>query len=169
MYWSKQLEGSRIVHSDGIPFTIHKCSTLDCQYGDHYWKNENIEGSNKSSHRLRLQSSRKIGCHAHITIHEYALYPDFKFHTSNQSLYKLRQKKKHILEAARLAIKNETAKIRLQYFVLLPTLAAHSGHPISAAASFCQCVPPAVVKKNSELVSTGMSETKEVQKAHLLC
>ena len=74
-------------------------------------------------------------------------------------------KRKKILEAGRMAIKNQTANIKFQYFVSLPTLAAHSGHPVSASASFCRHVHPTIIKKISELVSTGMRETKDVQKA----
>jgi hypothetical protein len=53
----------------------------------------------------------------------------------------------------------------LRYHISLPTLAVHSGHPVASAARFCQRVHPTIIKKISELVSTGIAETKEVQKA----
>ena len=42
---------------------------------------------------------------------------------------------------------------------------AHSGHPVDVKASFCQRVNPIIVKKIAELVSAGILETGDVQKA----
>ena len=42
---------------------------------------------------------------------------------------------------------------------------AHSGHPVDVKASFCQRVNPIIVKKMGELVSAGIVETGDVQKA----
>ena len=75
LYWTKS-EGGREVSFDGMPFSVDKVSLLDCQYGEHYWK-EKKEKENKKK-RLKLQGSRKIGCHAHIRTHTYTLYPDFQ-------------------------------------------------------------------------------------------
>lgn len=135
-------------------------SFLDCQYGERYWKERK-----KSNKRLRLQNSRKIGCHAHIMIHTYTLYPDFQIKMTNLSQYKLRQEKEDLLQSTRSAIKDGKAKPLLKYHVSLPTSTVHSGHPVGSAASFCQRVHPTIIKKISELVSTGIIETKEVQKA----
>ena len=42
---------------------------------------------------------------------------------------------------------------------------AHTCHPVGQAASFCQRIHPIILQKISELVSSGIVETKEVQKA----
>ena len=42
---------------------------------------------------------------------------------------------------------------------------AHAGHPVGTAASFCQRINRIVLNKISELVSSGIDETKEVQRA----
>ena len=47
----------------------------------------------------------------------------------------------------------------------LPTEEAHTCHPVGQAASFCQRIHPIILQKISELVSSGIVETKEVQKA----
>ena len=159
LFWSKR-EGERTVQFNGIPFAVNKVTVFDCQYGDHYWKERE-----KSNKRLRLQNSRKVGCNAHIEIHTYTLYPDFQIKTTNLSSYKLRQEKEHLLECARSAIKEGKANQLLKYHVSLPTLTVHSGHPVASAASFCQRVHPTIGKKISELVSSGITETKEVKKA----
>ena len=57
------------------------------------------------------------------------------------------------------------AKQIQRHFVSLPTEEAHTCHPVGQAASFCQRIHPIILQKISELVSSGIVETKEVQKA----
>ena len=49
----------------------------------------------------------------------------------------------------------------------LPTQDAHSGHPINVNAGFCQRVNPIIISKISKLVSSGITETQEVQRVLL--
>ena len=51
----------------------------------------------------------------------------------------------------------------MRHFVSLLTQSAHSGHPVDINAGFCQCVHPIIVRKISELVSSGVIETIEIQ------
>ena len=151
---------------DGVPFSVDKVSILDCQYGVHYWKEKKEKESKKK--RLKLQGSRKIGCHAHIRIHAYTLYPDFQLspdESQGVSKYKLRQIKEEKLQAARETIATGGVKTVQKYFVSLPMEQAHEGHPVGEAASFCQRIHPIILNKISELVSSGIDETKEVQRA----
>lgn len=162
LYWAKR-EGSREVSFDGVPFSVNKVSILDCQYGKQYWKQK----ENKKK-RLKLQGTRKIGCHAPIRTHTYTLYSEFQVSSEKSktlSQYKLRLIKEKKLQAARDAIKMGQVKSVQKHFVSLPTQAAHAGHSVGAAASFCQRVHPIILKKISELVSSGIYETKEVQRA----
>ena len=157
------MEGGREISFDGVPFSVDKVSVLDCQYGEQYWKEKN----NKQK-RLRLQGTRKIGCHAHIKTHTYTLYPDFQVSPEegkNLSKYKLRMLKEERLSAVREAIGAGKVKSLQKYFASLPTESAHAGHPVGTAASFCQRINPIVLNKISELVSSGIDETKEVQRA----
>ena len=150
---------------DGVPFSVDKVSVLDCQYGVQYWKEKKEKENIKK--RLKLQGSRKIGCHAHIRTHTYTLYPDFQLspeESQGLSKRKLRQLKEEKLRAAREAIATGGAKTEHKHFVSLPTEQAHEGHPVGQAASFCQRIHPIILSKISELVSSGIDETKEVQK-----
>ena len=150
---------------DGVPFSVDKLkvSVLDCQYGVQYWK-EKKEKENIKKH-LKLQGSRKIGCHAHIRTHTYTLYlqlsPEESQGLSKRKLWQLKEEK---LRAAREAIATGGAKTEHKHFVSLPTEQAHEGHPVGQAASFCQRIHPVILSKISELVSSGIDETKEVQK-----
>ena len=115
-----------------------------------------------------MQGTRKIGCHASIKIHTYTIYPDFQLtsrETSGASKHRLRQRKEETLKAAREAIAMGRAKQIQRHFVSLPTEEAHTCHPVGQAASFCQRIHPIILQKISELVSSGIVETKEVQKA----
>ena len=133
----------------------------DCQYGEHYWKDKPCQNK-----RLKSQTTRKIGCYAHIETRSYRLYPKFEMsqNSDNISQGQLRKCKESLLNAAREAIKDGSAKSYMRHFVLLPTQSTHSGHPVDVQASFCQCIHPIIVKKISELVSSGIVETKEVQR-----
>ena len=165
LYWTKS-EGGRTVSFDGIPFSVERVSVLDCQYGHKYYKEKKEKENVKK--RLRLQGTRKIGCHASIKIHTYTIYPDFQLtsrETSGASKHRLRQRKEEKLRAAREAIAMGRAKQIERNFVSLPTEEAHTCHPVGQAASFCQRIHPIILQKISELVSSGIVETKEVQKA----
>lgn len=72
----------------------------------------------------------------------------------------LRKCKENLLIAAREAIKNGSVKSYERHFVSLPMQGAHLGHPVDIHASFCQRVHPIIIKKISELVSSGIVETK---------
>ena len=50
-----------MVQFDGVPFSIGEKRTMDCQYGQQYYKPRTT--LNK---RVRLQGTRKMGCKAHI-------------------------------------------------------------------------------------------------------
>lgn len=54
LYWSKK-EGDRTIQFDGIPFSIEKVTHYDCQYGEHYWKD-----NPRQNKRLKLQTTRKL-------------------------------------------------------------------------------------------------------------
>ncbi len=58
---------------DNTPFTIVETRRLECQFGPHYYK----EKPQKST-RLKLQGSRKIGCHAHIVVKKCTVYPEYR-------------------------------------------------------------------------------------------
>ena len=119
---------------------------------------------------MKLQSTRKIGCHAHIRIHTYTLYPEFQvLHDESRGLsqYKRRQIKEGKLQTAREAIETGQAKLQEIYFISLPRKAAHAGHPVGVEASFCQRIHPIILNKISELVSSGIDDIKEVLAVHV--
>ena len=96
---------------DGVPFSVDKVSVLDCQYGEQYWKEKN----NKQK-RLRLQGTRKIGCHAHIKTHTYTLYPDFQVSPEegkNLSKYNLRMLKEERLTVSAVREAIGAGKVRV--------------------------------------------------------
>ena len=113
-----------------------------------------------------MQSTRKNGCFAHIKAHTYRLYSEYKTtDTEYVSSHNLRQCKENLLRNAEEAIKAGKAISHTKHFVSLPMQCAHSGHPVDVKASFCQRVNPIIVKKIAELVSAGIVETGDVQKA----
>ena len=54
LYWLKREQG-RTIQFDGIPFSIEKITTLDCQYGDHYWKEKH-----KKTKKLKYKIQGKL-------------------------------------------------------------------------------------------------------------
>ena len=159
LFWTKT-EGDRTIQFNGIPFSVEKVTTLDCQYGEHYWKKKA-----KKTNKLKIQGTRKIGCPAKLKTFTYVLYPDYKISLSNTSQHKLRKHREDLLDTARLAIRDGMAKSCRKYFVSLPTTEAHSGHICGTSANFSQRVHPIIVQKISEFVAGGITETNEVQRS----
>ena len=54
LYWSKT-EGRKLLEFDGVPFSVEDVRTLDCQFGEKYYKQKKPLGK-----RLWLQGTRKL-------------------------------------------------------------------------------------------------------------
>ena len=65
LFWRYSV-GSQTIEFNGIPFSIRKKRTLDCQYGPKYYKGRKFTGK-----RLCLQGTRKQGCSVNIHLTEY--------------------------------------------------------------------------------------------------
>ena len=174
VFWSQTIEG-RTVDFNNTPFMVSAIRKLDCQFGNHYYK----EHAGKSDH-ARFQGTRKIGCKAHITVRTITIYPDFQL--SEQEICglgprNLKEKKREKLAKLQHAVTyGEPVKTITKYHVLLPTEEAHhSIHETKGAAGYAQRVHPKLVEKIYELVSEGITDTQEVKRAlkhytlHALC
>ena len=157
LYWRKS-DGGKEVTFNGAPFSVDKEVLLDCQYGVCYWKEKA-----KKNVQLQIQTSRKLGCHAHVKIRYYTVYPDFKVEESSTN-NEARRKKKKALDNLKEAIINRSANGVANYFVSLPTEAAHTGHPTGKVAGFSQRVHPIIIEKIKELVASGITDVHEVKK-----
>ena len=152
------------VSFDNIPFSLEEVRILDCQYGEHYFKKRE-----KGSKTLRLQGSRKIGCQAKIRIKCYTTYPDHALpDTTNMTSRQAKQTQQNALDKLRKALESgEKVNMDTKYFVSLPSIDAHSGHPLGCdACGFAQRIHPLVTQKITELVSSGITDIGEV-KRHL--
>ena len=67
LYWSKT-ERRKLLEFDGVPFSVGDVRTLDCQFGEKYYKQKKPLGK-----RLWLHGTRKLGCAAHIQIKSFML------------------------------------------------------------------------------------------------
>ena len=70
------------------PFCIIEVRQLDCQFGPRYYKEKQRKGL-----RLVVQGSRKIGCHAHITIKKCIAYPEYQIKPGEKNTRSLRKVK----------------------------------------------------------------------------
>ena len=116
IYW-KQTVDDITIEFDGIPFRPIKTQTYDCQ-------------RKRKTNRLCLQSTKQMGCPAHMTVKEYHLYPDYKItEEENKSLkvHELRQLKKEKHAAINKALVGNTSELKTEqrYFVFLPTNETH--------------------------------------------
>ena len=116
------------------PFTVGDSQHLECQYGPQYYKSKQKKGK-----QLRLQSTRKIGCPAHVVVKCYTLFPEYAIHSDDiegKSKYKEQTLKKLQNEIESGCVKQTT-----RYWLSLPTLEAHEKtHPVKQAAVFSQKV-----------------------------
>lgn len=148
---------------NGAPFSVGDVRTLDCQFGEKYYKQKKPLGK-----RLWLQGTRKLGCAAHIQIKSFVLYPDYAVISSeNVSKWKLQCLRQEKLSKLREDIHAKSpVKTIIKHFVSLPSEAAHSGHPTgqSSNAVFSQKLHPKVTSKITEIVHSGITETAEVKR-----
>ena len=106
-----------------------------------------------------------MGCKAHITLHQYILYPDYAvpkchaFESKNQQRLAKQQQLKQL--RADLKSKSSITTV-IKYLVSLPTEEAHNvTHPTRGAPR----INPTVAQKISELVGEGIIETQEIKRA----
>ena len=101
---------------------------------------------------MRLQGSRKIGCQANDTTNMTKRQAK---QAQQTTLNKLRQ----VLESG------EQVNTKHKYFVSLPSIHAHGGHPLGTdACGFAQRIHPLLTNKISELVASGITDTAEVKR-----
>ena len=167
MFWSHTV-GHYTVNWDSTPFSIGEKRLLHCQYGKQYFKPHQ-----PTTDRIKLQSTRKIGCSASLHIRKFIFYPEYSVHSelSSKSLTKKQERK--VKEAALQQLKdkltNSASEVRTidKYFVSLPASEAHHDtHPTGASVAFSQKVNPLLIQKIHELVLAGVSEPIEM-KRHL--
>ncbi len=163
LFWRKK-EGKCDISFNGVPFTVDEEHILHCQYGKHYFKKES---KNK---RLRLQAARKVGCLAKVKYKTITLFPEYAIQPENLSSLSERQKKlvqSTMLEKLRGELEKaseDDCKREQKYFVVLPTVDAHSAHPTGESGAIAQRVHPSIAHRVSELVAAGITETSEVKR-----
>ena len=146
---------------NNTPFSIVESRRLECQFGPHYYH----EKQQKST-RIRLQGSRKVGCHAHIMVKKCILYSGYNVTDEEMKQLILHTLKEKKMSALKLQLsKNPTAvATKVMYFVSLPTEEAPTNHPTGKeVAGFSQRVNPQVTAKIAEIVSDGITDKKQVR------
>ena len=121
------------------------------QFGPCYFKKKE-----RTSDLLYIQGTRKIGCQAHINVHEYKLYPEFSIQITELMKGKMLQKTQESnLIALKQALKdNLPVKTVSKFFVSLPTAEA-PGHPTGAVCGPAQKIHPCISRKIEELAKEG--------------
>lgn len=139
---------------------------MDCQYGKHYFRERQPKQCQKR--RLCLQGSRKIGCHAHIEIKGYTLYPEYALLNDSKAqtegaIRKLREENLNTLRHNLL--QGKAVATRKVYYVALPTVEAHSGHEVGEQGGFAQRIHPELIQQINEMVLKGITDSSEVKRA----
>ena len=118
------------VSFENKPFEVVRKETRECQFGPHYFKKRE-----RTSSQIYLQGTRKLGCHAHIDICEYRLYPEYALSATETKCLKSKQLRQ-LRESKLLALKQalEEGKpvdvVTKFFFFFLPTHESHEkSHP----------------------------------------
>lgn len=137
---------------------------MDCQYGKHYFKERETKQCKKR--RLCLQGSRKIGCHAHIEIKGYTLYPEYALESGTRTERANRKLREEKLKALRDNLTHGKPVVTKKiYFVALPTANAHNGHEVGKQGGFAQRIHPEITQQINEMVLQGITDTNEIKRA----
>ena len=143
----------------GTPFVLGEIRKMDCQFGQHYYK----EKKSKST-RVCVQGTRKMGCKAHIVIREHILYPEFNVPVENLTDWKLRMMRADKLKSLWDAVTSgESIKSISRYHISLPTEEAHhQTHQTGGMHGMAQRMHPKLAQKIRELMSDGITEVPTV-------
>ena len=149
---------------ENTPFEIVQKEMRECQFGPHYFKKRE-----RTSSRIYLQGTRKLGCHAHIEIREYRLYPEYAFSATenkclkSKQLRELRESKLHALKQA--LEEGKPVDVVTKFFVSLPTHESHEkSHPTGMESGPAQKVHPSFQRKlktwyeKAQLIQTKFRE-----------
>lgn len=146
-------------------FEVVRKETRECQFGPHYFKKRK-----RTSSRIYLQGTRKLGCHAHIDVCEYRLYPEYALSATetkclkSKQLRQLRESKLHALKQA--LEEGKPVDVVTKFFVSLPTHESHEKfHPTGIKSGPAQKVHPLISKKIEDLVREGSTDPNEVHRA----
>ena len=133
IYWSYN-QGNATVEFGNTPFIVGDSQHLQCQYGPQYYKSKP-----KKEKQLRLQSTRKMGCPAHVVVKQYTLYPEYAIQQDEiegKSKYFIRCLKERRLQKLLSARESGSVKHTSRYWVSLPTIEAHEKTPSETCCSF---------------------------------
>ena len=103
-------------------------------------------------------------------VSQFSIYPEFKItpeDTRGKSQREIQQIQKARLEDLRLALKQTppTVQVKIKYWVSMPSIEAHSGHPVGDSAMYSQRIHPLLVAKITEMVLDGITNTAEVKRS----
>ncbi len=108
---------------------------------------------------MKIQSTKKNDCHAHITIKHCKVYPEFKVTCSGKENLRSSKERKMVELKRVLSTDKEKVKTQDRYFISLPTEETHSCHLTGKGlAGLGQRVHPKVASKISELVGEGITD-----------
>ena len=157
IYWQKK-EGCKTIQFGNILFSVAEMKLLDSVWA------EVLQTKGK---RLWLQSTRKIGCNAHVEVKAFTLYPEFAISQGEReslSKWKLRCLQEEKIKMIKREIEaKRTVKMTTKYFISLLREEAHSGHPTGQAGVHAQKLQPAISQKIVELVEAGIMDTNEIK------
>ena len=165
MFWNHSIEGQKVAFN-GVPFIVSSIRKQHCRFGRQYFKQRSA-----ISGRTHVQGTRKIGCPAHVHIHELTLFPSFSAPSEpgmcslgSRKLKQIKAKKvTELKESLAMGKKLETVT---KYFILLPTVEAHQKyHPTSGPAGIALKVHPKIIDKINTLVGEGITDVHEVKRA----
>ena len=105
-----------------------------------------------------------------VKIKKFSTYPEFKLtkeDTNGKSQREIQQLQKARLEDLKSALKQETPAIQVvpKYWVSIPSIEAHSGHPVGDKAMYSQQIHLLLVAKITEMVLEGITNTAEVKRS----
>ena len=144
---------------DNTPLTIVETRRLECQFRPHYYK----EKPQKST-RLKLQGSRKKGCHAHIVVKKCIMYPEYRVteeELKRLTLHTLRDKK---MNALKFELSTNPSAVTARVTCQCQWNKHNTGHPTGkGVARYSQRVNPQVASKIADIVADGMIDKVQVR------
>ncbi|XP_066563900.1 uncharacterized protein LOC136752463 [Amia ocellicauda] len=178
IFFSKS--SSPCIAGDGVPFIFGGKKILECQFGpgrDHGkrhktgdvtqqgggWDHDYAppsETTGKGKPGIQTRDTRKKGCEAKISIKQVCRFPDYAVSCVKNVKREQGKVKERLLQDL---TDGKELTVQSRYYVELPLSEAHTKHTPGGLSGVARTVHPQIAEWIDQLVSEGMTDSREMQ------
>lgn len=109
-----------------------------------------------------FKEQRRLVVKQELKLKKFNLYPNYKITSKKKTWREMMVLQKNQLKSLREALvhKSDTVEVCTKYWISMPSIDSHCGHPVEEKAVFGQRIHPLLVSKITEMVMAGITKSK---------